>query len=334
VHLVNSVQHIIGKIPVPGICTKKVGFARLPYPCIQTIDQTIVNSAFTTLTNTVADLEKQKNDLEAKLAKAAIDKQQAAQNLIVAEGVKADALARQTAANAVVATANAALVVAQKGLAEAQQLAAALPAIGIDFPHPNRWKSKELRIDVNGKEFGSYAINQRLKAGQSAWVKIIRPMSQEKQFVRTLRAIPNGKSSHSAEYIAGASTIFKNLGISGWKDGPISQATVAGRLIHPPSCGSDGYVSLDLEVSKVTVGRKFLGLLSNTVAVNTDDVPHPRFIRIEYLRVDRRGHSDERYADWKVGDKFQVSGPVEWDTDKSGFFELHPVGEKAVRVTN
>src|SRR6478672_5498056 len=64
---------------------------------------------------------------------------------------------------------------------------------------------------------------------------------------------------------------------------------VAGRLIHPPSCGSDGYVSLDLEVSKVTVGRKFLGLLSNTVAVNTDDVPHPRFIRIEYLRVDRRG---------------------------------------------
>jgi hypothetical protein len=108
----------------------------------------------------------------------------------------------------------------------------------------------------------------------------------------------------------------------------------SGRLIHPPSCGSDGYVSLDLEVSKVTVGRKFLGLLSNTVAVNTDDVPHPRFIRIEYLRVDRRGHSDERYADWKVGDKFQVSGPVEWDTDKSGFFELHPVGEKAVRVTN
>jgi hypothetical protein len=83
----------------------------------------------------VADLEKQKNDLEAKLAKAAIDKQQAAQNLIIAEGVKADALARQTAANAVVDTANAALVVAQKGLAEAQQLAAALPAIGIDFPH-------------------------------------------------------------------------------------------------------------------------------------------------------------------------------------------------------
>jgi hypothetical protein len=334
VHLVNTAQHIIGKVPVPGICTKKVGFARLPYPCIQTIDQTIVNSAFTTLTNTVADLEKQKNDLEAKLAKAAIDKQQAAQNLIIAEGVKADALARQSAAKTVVATANAALDVAQKGLAEAQQLAAALPAIGIDFPHPNQWKPKELRIDVNGKEFGSYGIDQRLKAGQSAWVKIIRPMSPEEQFVRTLRAIPNGESSHSAEYIAGASTIFKNLGISGWKDGPISQATVAGRLIHPPSCGSDGYVSLDLEVSKVTVGRKFLGLLSNTVAVNTDGVPHPRFIRIEYLRVDRRGHSDERYADWKVGDKFQVSGPVEWDTDKSGFFELHPVGEKAVRVTN
>ena len=308
VHLVNTAQHIIGGL-VPGICTKKVGFARLPYPCIQTIDQTIVNSAFTTLTNTVADLEKQKNDLEAKLAKAAIDKQQAAQNLIIAEGVRADALARQSAAKAVVATANAALDVAQKGLAEAQQLAAALPAIGIDFPHPNQWKPKELRIDVNGKEFGSYAINQRLKAGQSAWVKIIRPMSQEEQFVLTLRAIPNGESSHSAEYIAGASTIFKNLGISGWKDGPISQATVNGRLIHPPSCGSDGYVSLNLEVSKVTVGRKFLARYRTQSQSTPMMFRHPRFIRIEYLRVDRRGHSDERYADGKVGDKFQVSGP-------------------------
>ena len=80
-----------------------------------------------------------------------------------------------------------------------------------DFPHPNQWKPKDLRTDVNGKEFGSHAINQRLGDGQSAWVKVIRPMSQEEQFVRTLRAIPNDESSHSAEYIAGASTIFKNL---------------------------------------------------------------------------------------------------------------------------
>lgn len=334
VHLANTAQHIIGKVPIVGICIKKVGFLRVPYPCIQTIDETIVNSAFTALTNTLADLTKQKNDLEARLARAGIDKQQAAQKLIVAEGIKTDGLTRRTAAEAAALSANSALDVAQKGLQEAQRLASALPAIGIDVPHPNQWKPKQLTVTVNGRVFGTYNIDERLKAGHSSWVRLVRPMTPGEQFVRTLRAFPNGASAHSAEYIAGASTVFKNLGISGWKPGPVSHATVDGRLIHQPSCGSDGYVSLDLEVSKVTVGRKFIGLLPNSIAVNTNDVPHPRFIRIEYLRIDRRGHADERYTRWRVGDKFEVSGPVEWDTDKSGFFELHPVGEKAVRLVN
>jgi hypothetical protein len=112
---------------------QKVGFARLPYPCIQMIDQTTVNSAFTTLINTVADLEKQKNDLEAKLAKAAIDKPQAAQNLIIAEAVKADALAWQTAAKAVVVTANAALLITQKEWLKRS----CSQRHRIDFPHPS-----------------------------------------------------------------------------------------------------------------------------------------------------------------------------------------------------
>lgn len=332
VHLANTAQHIIGKVPVPGICTKKVGFARVPYPCIQRIDQTIVNSAFTALTDTISGLVKQKNDLEARLSQAAIDKQRAAQNLIVAEGLKAEALTRHLASEAAVVIANGAFDVAQKGLDEAQKLAKALPAIGIDVPHPNQWKPKQLTVTVNGRELATYQIDERLKAGHSTWVRMVRALGPNDQFVRLLRAVPNGESAHSDEYIAGASTVFKNLGISGWKSGPVSEATVEGRLIHPPSCGSDGFVSLDLEVSKVTVGRKLLGLLANTIEVNTDNVPHPRFIRIEYLRVNTRGQSDDRYTNWHVGDKFKVSGPVQWDTDKSGFFELHPVGSKTIRA--
>jgi hypothetical protein len=330
-HLATTAQHIVGKIPVPGICTKKVGFARIPYPCIQTVDQTIVNSAFTALTNTIQTLTKRRNDLEAKLAQEAIDKQRAAQNLIIASALKAEAIARRSADQAAVTAANESLSVARTGLSEAQAMAASLPSVGIDVPHPNQWKPTQITVTVNGRVFGTYPINDRLKAGHSTWIKMLRPMSPNQQFVALLRAVPNIQSTHAGEDIAGASTVFKNLGISGWKSGPISQATVEGRLIHPPSCGSDGYVSLDLDVANVTTGRKWMGLAADTAAVNTDKVPHPRFIRIEYLRVDSHGTMDDRYVGWHVGQRFQVSGPVLWDTDKSGFFELHPVGAKAVR---
>ena len=332
--LAKTAQNVIGWVPVPGICTKKVGFVPVPYPCIQQIRQTIVNSAFTDLVNTIQNLTTQKNNLEAKLAQTAIDKQQAAQNIIVATGTKADALTRRVAIQATLTAANESLSLAQQGLQEAQAMAAALPAIGIDIPHPNQWKPAQITVNVNGRVFGTYIINDRLKAGHSSWVKIVRPMAPGDEFVRLLRAVPNAQSTHAGEDIAGASTIFKNLGISGWKPGPIPQATVEGRLIHPPSCGSDGYVSLDLDISTVTTGRKWLGLVANTVNVNTDNIPHPRYIRIEYLRVDTDGTIDDRYVGWHVGQSFRVSGPVMWDTDKSGFFELHPVDAKTIQALN
>jgi hypothetical protein len=330
-HLATTAQHIIGKVPVPGICTRKVKFVRVAYPCVQTVNETIINAAFTSLTNTVQNLTKEKNDLEAKLAQESIEKQIESQKLILASSVKVDALTRKVSAEAAATAANESLDVAQKGLDEAQKMAAALPAVGIDIPHPNQWKPSQITVTVNGRVFGTYGIEERLKAGHSNWTKLVRPMAPGEEFVRFLRAVPNIQSTHAGEDIAGASTIFKNLGISGWKSGPIPQATVQGRLIHPPSCGSDGYVSLDLDVQTVTVDKALLGSADDPVKVNTESFPHPRFIRIEYLRVDDHGNLDERYVDWHVGEVFQVSGPVMWDTDKSGFFELHPIGAGAVQ---
>lgn len=329
--LAQTPLNVLKDVPIPGICTgkKKILGATIPvaYPCIQTIKQTVANGLIDELKNTIVSLAKQKNDLEAHLATATIDQQTAIRNAVVAQGLRADAIARRATATAAVTAANATLDTAQKALAEAQKMAANLPGIDIDVPRPNQWKPEKMTVVVNGQEFAAYGIDHRLKQGQSSWMRLIQSADGAEQFVERLRINPNGQSKHSDEYIAGASTVFKNLGISGWQGGPIGDATVEGTLIHPPSVGTDGYVSLDLEVFKVTAGRRLFGLRANTFDENSGaSKNHKHYVRIEYAHNDGKGHDDHRFEQWKVGDRFRVSGPVRWDTDKYGFFELHPTG--------
>ena len=61
-------------------------------------------------------------------------------------------------------------------------------------------------------------------------------------------------------------------------------------------------------------------------------IPHHRYIRIEYAPRNGSGQDDTRYMNWKVGDKFDVSGPVLGDTDREGFFELHPTRAQDVSI--
>src|SRR5205823_14884502 len=119
------------------------------------------------------------------------------------------------------------------------------------------------------------------------------------------------QSAHSDEAAAGfTTTFFKDNGISGWQSRPLSYATVSGDLRHPPSPGSDGFVSLDLQIGTVQAQGRVFDLRGWEL---------PRYIRIEYL-----SRGDYRYRTWNLGTRMQVSGPVEWDTDQYGFFELHP----------
>jgi hypothetical protein len=160
-----------------------------------------------------------------------------------------------------------------------------------------------------------------------------RRLGADEQFVNRLRVTQARASKHADEYIAGASTVFKNLGISGWQSGPVKHAEIVGTLYHPPSAGTDDCVSLDLDVERVVVGRKWLGLKENAFDIGTSGgVPHHRYIRIEYAHRSTGGQDDARYEGWKVGDKLRVAGPVRWDTDREGFFELHPTRAQDVTV--
>lgn len=323
---------ILGDVPIPGICTKKVWGVPVPYPCIQRIKQTIANKAIDELQRTIGDFTKEQNRLEGRAVSVVVDKQNALRDIVVASGLRVEALARKEAATLSVESANEALVVAQEGLAEAKEMAAHLPGIPIDLPLPNQWKPEKVTLTVNGEVFRTYSIDHRFKHGQSSWVQLVQPASAEEQFVRRLRIDPNTSSTHATEYIAGASTVFKNLGISGWQSGPIERATVEGTLIHEPSPGSDGFVSLDLEVTKVSAGRTWVFFKRRFDLADASYMHHKHFIRIEYSHNDGRGSDDHRYENWKVGDRFQIAGLVRWDTDRLGFLELHPIGRGNVNA--
>jgi hypothetical protein len=185
---------------------------------------------------------------------------------------------------------------------------------GVDVPLPGQWKPESITVVVNGREFASFAINERLRQGNSYWQTKIRPMSDAEYFVQGLR-VNIVKGDGSDDYFSFIATpAAKMRGFSGW-DSPVSEArtvTATGVLQHPPSFGLDAGVSFDLKVDQIVVdGRPF-------TLDGTKGIRHDRFIRVEY-----RFGTDERFRNWHVGDRIQVTGEIKRDRDRTTFYEIH-----------
>jgi hypothetical protein len=213
------------------------------------------------------------------------------------------------------------------------------------------WMPEEVSLFVNGKKYiATLPIlpqGEQLDKDRPAWRHLFKPLSTEDRFLWGLRVEPMaGGSSRLDELISGVTTIAKQYHISGWQDGPIRQyrqndqlttddavkqdqqishASLVGTLINPPSPGTDGYVSLDLNLEGIKIyysGGEIKEYQVNAAA----GVPHHRYIRVEYLRIKQGEPDDDRYKseNWKVGDRFYAEGKIQWDTDRGGFYEIHP----------
>jgi hypothetical protein len=213
------------------------------------------------------------------------------------------------------------------------------------------WIPEAVTLFVNGKQFGGplpiLPSGEQLDKDRPAWRHLFKPFTAEERFVWGLRVEPiAGGSSRFDELISGLTTLAKKHHISGWQDGPIKQyrpndylttddavkqdppiahAVVVGRLINPPSPGTDGYVSLDLELEEIGV-YDTSGKLTEYPVKTAAGVPHSRYIRVEYFRIKPGESDDDRYKseNWKVGERFYAEGRILWDTDRSGFYEVHP----------
>jgi hypothetical protein len=197
------------------------------------------------------------------------------------------------------------------------------------------WMPKEVTLFVNDAVFAGpirvLADGQQLDHARPAWRHLLKPGADARtRFLWGLRAVPNSRpSGHLDEWLSFGTSIFKKSGISGWQPGPMPTdeqlvATVEGELYAAPSSGADGFVTLDLQLRAVILGSREVEIGSPT------GIPHPRYIRVEYVNGD-----DMRHAGWRIGTRLRVTGPVRWDTDRDGFFEIHPTrGEDLVVVTS
>lgn len=214
------------------------------------------------------------------------------------------------------------------------------------------WKPESVTLYVNGEPFGgTFPIlppGEQLYWNRPAWRHLFKPVDVQDRFLYGLRVEPLEVEKGSGWFtglIAGLTTPFKKLKISGWQNGPLEQyrtndpftsdgdvkndpsidhVAVEGVLYNPPHLGTDGYVTLDLRLETVTT---YSAAGAKTVAVNVENgIPHRRFIRVEYVRISSGHSNDNRYKTekWIVGDRFYAEGRVLWDTDEMGFYEVHP----------
>ena len=289
--------------------------------------QNVINDAWTRLTNALADAQKSKNNLEANIQSATIQKAAAAQSQVVALGVKGAAELNKLQAQVEYEAATRTLAELQHRLDDLQEAVKKTPLaelIRLGIPTPGEWQVENMTLIVNGKDFASFAVNDRLKQGHHSWTGTVRPLTPQEHFVNGLRVNLN-KETPGDEF-SRVTTLFKTVGLSGWEPAPVSNARVIGTLRHEPSAGGDDYVSLDLEVERVEA-RGYAFILDEN-----HGIAHKRYIRIEEKRRGNNGVEDTRYKGWKIGDRFAVDGPAFWDTDRYGFFEIHPVDPSHVVV--
>lgn len=280
----------------------------------------VINDAWSRLTGALADAQKAQNNLSANLASATVQKAAALQSLTVATSLKAAAEANKIQAQIEYELATRTLAEVQHRLADLQELAKKTPLDQLQklgIPTPGEWQVSSMTLIVNGRDYASYVVNDRLKQGHHSWTGTVRTMSAEETFVNGLRVNIN-KETPGDEF-SRVTTLFKNIGISGWEQTPVPAARVVGVLRHSPSAGGDDYVSLDLELERVeTRGHAF-------ILDGNHGIAHKRYIRVEEKRRGENGVEDTRYKGWKIGDRFAVEGPAFRDTDRNTFFEVHPV---------
>ena len=278
----------------------------------------VVNPVWQGLTSTAASLVASKNNLSAELQSAGVRKTAAIQQIAAATAAKAAIEAEKIKDEAQYTVAHTTLDQAQNALAEAEALAAKLPFPNVSLPAPGQWKVQHVTLVVNGHDFANFDVGETLKQRHAEWSRQIGATIPEEHFVYGLRVNVNKPSTVADERLARVSTIFKLSDISGWKPGPVGSARAVGVLKNQPSPGDDGYVSLDLQLERVEVNNQAFVLDSNS------GIGYNRFIRVEYKNRQANGTQDTRYKGWNVGTRLVVEAPVFWDTDRNGFYELHP----------
>jgi hypothetical protein len=188
------------------------------------------------------------------------------------------------------------------------------------------WKPARIHLLVNHKEYVQFEINQWLDIEHPSWGLVLRPQFRPAElFARSLRLRINDKLGSTDEGIAALTTPFKEMHISGWIQSKLPVTTAIGK-IRQIGHSTDTFVTIDLELESVQVGRKTFSLDGK------HRIPHQRFLRIEYRAPAEAVLGGLGEGALRIDQRVQIAGAVKWDTDREGHWEIHPHGPKDVKI--
>jgi hypothetical protein len=202
------------------------------------------------------------------------------------------------------------------------------------------WHPQRIALFVNGVECLSTEVTHPLNSRYWFWTSTdFDPYSDATSFARTLRLKPNDKLGWLAKSTGFFTTpLFKKRGISGWLDCPEQKqptsiqnpcaflpeiACATGQLYRGPALSNDGLATIDLTLAT-------LEFCSATSACQSraerSEAVHPRYLRVEYRHLKKPIP--------KKGDHVRICGKLRWDTDREGWWEIHPPAGSYIQSGN
>lgn len=191
------------------------------------------------------------------------------------------------------------------------------------------WAPSSIHLIVNGVEYTRTFIDQWITDDNNpVWQQTIqRPYvySKGEWFANSLRFVANNALSAGDESIAILTTKFKIMGISGWlgEDLPLTCAT--GMVVREPGKSTDGLATIDLQLESIKVGDSVF------VLDGLHGIHHPRFLRVEYAYGGLPPLLLGNFVPHN-GQRVRICGPVEWDSDQEGWYEIHPASTRDVTL--
>lgn len=198
------------------------------------------------------------------------------------------------------------------------------------------WHPERLVLIVDGVPQPEVTMDASLNSSCWFWsaqraLNVRQSYANATNFARGLRMEQNCKLKSFDKFIGFATTPFKKMGISGWLDCPDSRECLQGKRcgtcgetpkkvcatgkVDASATSTDGLATIDLKVGRIEFCRDGK-ICSDQVELKDVDPVNQRFIRIEYKYKGRRVPQRD--------EEVRVCGRLRWDTDKEGWWEIHP----------
>jgi hypothetical protein len=193
------------------------------------------------------------------------------------------------------------------------------------------WHPKSVTLLVNGVEFKSVQVDHALNSSCWYWRSPVSTDSGLSLLAHSLRIKAN-KNLNFLDKTTGFLTTnaFKEHGISGWLPDPVSRECprsknlqlntfeslcVTGQVIAKGR-STDGIETIDIKVARIQSCSTDNQKCPDDLLVDTAH----GFAFERYIRIENR-HAHNRV---KVGMTARICGELRWDTDRQGWWEIHP----------